>query len=317
MFRLNAKIEMGEYYSDNAHEVIIESDIAMLTDSCTIQLPRKIQWGRGKIINPLKRGDKISVYLGYDNEYLHEFTGFIKDVGIKTPMKIYCEDSMFWLKQKELKKDAYRKITLKKLIETITEGMGIKIDCPIDVNLGNYRITRNNVAQELEELKRVYGFYAYFRKIDNEDILYVGWGFPTTHRETHRFEYGKNIIDEQLEYVDEKNIKLKVKAITVDAQNKRREIEVGDKDGELRTVYAYNMNDTDLKNFAVAEMERFKISGFKGSFTTFGFPSVKATDIVQIKTQDGHSGSYLITKLTKIYGTGGYRQKIEIGAKVN
>jgi hypothetical protein len=314
MFRLNAKIEMGEYEADFVHDVVIESDITTLTDTCTIQLPQKIQWD--KSANPLKRGDKIKVWLGYDDEYLPEFSGYIREVGAKAPMKIICEDDMFLLKQKEMKKEAYRNITLKNLMETLTEGMNIKIDCPIDVNLGNYRITRNNIAQELEELKRVYGFYAYFRQINNETILYAGWGFPTTERETHRFEYGKNIIDEQLIYTDTRDIKLKVKAITVDAKNKRREIEVGDKDGELRTVYAYNMSDADLKNFAVAEMERFKISGFKGSFTAFGFPSVKATDIVKIKTQDGITGSYLITKLTKTYGTGGYRQKIEIGAKV-
>lgn len=314
MFRLCAMLNMGEYETEYLHDVVIESDIATLTDSCTIQLPKKMQWDFMDL--PIKRGDPIQLKLGYDDELITEFTGFIREIGSKAPMKMMCEDSMFLLKKKELKKDAYRNITLKKLIETMTEGMGIKIDCPIDVNIGNYRITRNNIAQELEELKRVYGFYAYFRQINGENILYTGWGFPTTERETHRFEYGKNIISDELIYTDASDIKLKIKAITVDAQNKRREIEVGDKDGELRTVYAYNMNDTDLKNFAVAEMERFKISGFKGSFTTFGFPSVKATDIVNIKTQDGHSGSYLITKLTKTYGTGGYRQKIEIGAKV-
>jgi hypothetical protein len=233
-------------------------------------------------------------------------------------MKIVCEDEMWLFKQSPIKKETYRNVKLKELIEKLVAqtNLSIDIDCPIDVTLGNYRITRNTIAQELEELKKVYGFYAYFRNIKGVSKLYAGWGYPTTDRETHRFEHGKNIISESLEYIDAKDVKLRVKATSVQKDNTRITVEVGDKDGELREVYAYAMNQDDLKAFAVAEMERFKYTGFKGSFLTFGSPSVKATDIVRIKTQNGTTGSYLITKLTKTYNNSGYRQKIDLGAKV-
>lgn len=325
MFIPQCRIPLKDWVCTKVEEISIESDINTLTDTCTISLPKKISWqGFNGSDNPLKRGDEISVEMGYKNEsgFVHEFAGYIKSISTNNPMKIQCEDEMWIFKQSPIKKEVFRSVKLKSLIEAMVaqailpQGQTITIECPIDVNLGNYRITRNTIAQELEELKKVYGFYAYFRRINGVNKLYAGWGYPTADREIHRFEFGKNIISESLEYIDARDVKLKVKATSVLKNNKRIHIEVGDKNGELREVYAYDMQEDDLRKFANAEMERFKFTGLRGSFTAFGSPSVKATDVVRIKTQNGTTGSYLIKKLTKTYNTGGYRQKIELGAKV-
>lgn len=320
MLTLQASLAITQYISDLITEVVIESDINTLTDTCTIQMPKKMGWEsfNGKN-HPIKRGDKMSIKLGYQPDLIEEFSGYVATIGIKTPLQIVCEDEMWIFKQSPIKKEVFRQVKLKTLIEALVAqaGISIPIECPIDVNLGNYRITRNTIAQELEELKKVYGFYAYFRRINGVNKLYAGWGYPTADREIHRFEFSKNIINESLEYIDAKDVKLKVKATSVLKNNKRIHVEVGDKDGELREVYAYDMQEEDLRKFANSEMERFKITGLRGSITVFGGPSVKATDVVRIKTQTGVEGSYLITKLTKTYGTGGYRQKISLGAKVS
>lgn len=325
MFIPQCKILLKDWICTRVEEISIESDINTLTDTCTISLPKKIAWqGFNGSDSPLKRGDEISVDMGYLNEsgLVHEFAGYIKSVSTNNPMKIVCEDEMWIFKQSPIKKEVFRSVKLKALIEAmvaqaiIPQGHTIEIECPIDVNLGNYRITRNTIAQELEELKKVYGFYAYFRRINGMNKLYAGWGYPTADREVHRFEFGKNIISESLEYIDAQDVKLKVKATSVLKSNKRIHVEVGDKNGELREVYAYDMSEEDLTKFANAELERFKITGLRGSFTAFGSPSVKATDIVRIKTQNGTTGSYLITKLTKTYNTGGYRQKIDLGVRI-
>lgn len=323
MFVPNIKITLKDWICQAPHEVTIESDINNLTDSCTLSFPKKIAWqGFAGEDTPLKRGDKILIDMGYDGDFIREFNGYIKTIGTKNPIKLVCEDEMWLLKQSPIKKEVYRQIKLKALIEKLIAQVSnannaIVIQCPIDVNLGNYRITRNTIAEELEELKKVYGFYAYFRNINGVSKLYAGWGYPTEDRVTHRFEYARNIIDENnLEYIDAKDVKLKVEATSVLKNNKRIKVTVGDKDGERRSVYAYNMEKDDLTKFALAEMERFKYTGIRGSFTAFGYPSVKATDIVRLKTQNGTTGSYLIKKLTKTYGTNGYKQKIELGIKI-
>ncbi|ENA1803021.1 hypothetical protein ABF179_002443, partial [Flavobacterium psychrophilum] len=109
------------------------------------------------------------------------------------------------------------------------------------------------------------------------------------------------------------DVKIKVKAISIDDKNKRTEIETGDKDGELYTVYHDNIGVDELRKFAESELKRFKTTGFKGSFETFGEPFVNKCDIAHIEASDNNKGDFLIKKVEINFGMNGYRQKIEIG----
>ncbi|MDR3329573.1 MAG: hypothetical protein LBS63_05690, partial [Prevotellaceae bacterium] len=106
----------------------------------------------------------------------------------------------------------------------------------------------------------------------------------------------------QREFGLREDIKLKVEATSMQPDSKRIEVEVGDKDGELRTVYKCNTT--------AAELKRLKYTGYQGGFETFGEPAVSKTDIAHVEGEDGSSGSYLIKKLEVSFGAGGYRQKI-------
>jgi hypothetical protein len=300
----------------------ITEDTDSLTDTCTIELPKKARW-EGHPIGagdnpPLKRGDKISVYLGYDDDLKVRFLGYIRRVSASVPVKLECEDGMFLLKLTPAQKKGFKEVSLDTLIKTLLEGTGIKYAL-IDktIALGPYRITRDTVAEELAELQKTVGLMAYFRRINNETMLYAGFTYPFDGRQKGHFIHGKNIISNELEYRRAEDIKLKVKAISILPDNQRIEMEVGDKDGELRTAYKYNVNRNDLKVFATGELERFKYSGYQGSFETFGEPAVGKTDIAHVEGEDGNRGDYLIKKVEINFGTGGYRQKIALGPVIS
>ncbi len=74
-----------------------------------------------------------------------------------------------------------------------------------------------------------------------------------------------------------------------------------------------NISDTELKKYAQQALDRYKQSGFKGSFETFGVPEVSKCDIVDIFSSDGNKGAYLVKKNEISFGLSGYRQKIELG----
>ena len=81
MLRLVSEItiEGDETWLFNAvHEVNIVQDVMSLTDTCEVQLPKKIKW-QNAVKNyekpPVKRGDKITVKLGYNDELKTIFTG--------------------------------------------------------------------------------------------------------------------------------------------------------------------------------------------------------------------------------------------------
>ena len=318
MLRLISEIiiEGAQTWKFNAiNNCSIVEDTATLTDTCELILPKKVEWQGEKDFGlPIKRGDKITVKLGYDGNLKTRFTGYIRTVDTKKPVKIMCEDGMFLLKTVEAKKKGYAKVTLKQLITDLLEGTDVAFELiDDDIVLGPYRITKNTVAEELNEIKAEFGLRAYFRTKDTISKLYIGFTYPFDSRRTEDFIYGQNLISEDFVYRIAEDVKIKVKAISVDAKNKRIEVETGDKDGELYTVYKYDVGKDELKKFADTELVRFKTTGFKGNFETFGEPYVNKCDIAHIKASDKNKGNFLIKKLEVDFGMNGYRQKIEIG----
>ncbi|HFG0566917.1 hypothetical protein K5L04_09275 [Flavobacterium psychrophilum] len=318
MLRLTSEIiiQGSQTWKFNAlNNCTIVEDMATLTDTCELILPKRVDWQGAKHFElPIKRGDKITVKLGYDGNLKTRFVGYIRTVDAKKPVKIMCEDGMFLLKTVETKKKGYKKVALKQLITDLLAGTGIDfLLVDGDISLGSYRMLKDTVAEELNEMKSKYGLRAYFRTINGQSKLYVGLGYPFDNRKKESFIYGQNLISEDFVYRIAEDVKIKVKAISIDDKNKRTEIETGDKDGELYTVYHDNIGVDELRKFAESELKRFKTTGFKGSFETFGEPFVNKCDIAHIEASDNNKGDFLIKKVEINFGMNGYRQKIEIG----
>lgn len=95
-----------------------------------------------------------------------------------------------------------------------------------------------------------------------------------------------------------------------------RRVEVGDTDGETRTLHTYNKQEAELKAWAKQELERLKRDGLVGSFTTFGAELVDKLDNVGIKIDGERKGVYQVQKNVIKYSPSGFRQEITLGARV-
>lgn len=320
-------IQIGEWAFTYGVNVEIEQDISTLTDTCTITVPRKAEW-EGKQIalgdDPvLKRGDKVIVKLGYNQQYKTRFIGFVKEVKSGVPVQIICEDSMFRLKQNSLTL-AYKGVSLQQLVaDIVPAGIKYKVVSDKPVYIGQWRITKASAAKVLEELKSKYNIYSYFRNITTngvtESVLYVGLAYWVDHRKEEVFQFGQNIIDaKNMVYRRKEDIKLKAKAISWTRDNKKIEVEVGDPEGEQRTVHAYGLTKQQLEVYAAAELERYKYTGYTGDFTTFGEPAVEKGDVVYLVGNKYHpEGKYLIKKVRIAHGVNGYRQIITPDSIIN
>ena len=295
----------------------IVEDVSTLTDTCEIQLPKKIKWQEAVAKNgkpPIKRGDKITIKLGYDGDLQTRFTGFIRSVDAKVPITIKCEDGMFVLKSHKVKPKAFKNASLHEIMSYLLEGTSIQFQLmDKNIKVGNWRLTKTHASEELQELKEKMMLSSYFRRINGESILYIGLAYPLDNRKKVKFMHGKNIIDENFEYRDKEDIRVRCEAQSFNAKNKKVTYEYGDKDGDVIKIRMDGLTENELKKYAIEAVERYKQSGFKGSFETFGQPEVSKCDMVEIHVSDGNSGVYLVKKLEIEFGTNGYRQKIELG----
>ncbi len=316
MFRLCAKIEIkgDRAWSFNfVNAVEITRDTEKLTTEAKITMPKKVKWDKADKI-PVKRGDSVKISLGYDDNLQTAFVGYVRDVGFKTPIVITCEDEMFKLKQMPTKKKAYRSVSLETLLKD--QGISYRLNIMGEQALGAYRVTADTVAALLGKLSEQ-GIRSFFRYEDGAPVLYCGVLFERDTRPAQVFKTGLNIIsDQSLQQQKAENMRLRVKAVSLMPDNKKIKVEVGDADGEHRTLHTYNKTESELKAWAEQEIKRLKRDGLTGSFTTFGHTLVDCLDAIGIVIDGVKSGVYQVKKNIVKYGDGGYRQEITLGLRV-
>lgn len=316
MFRLSAKIEIQSdrtWSVEGVTAVEIVRDTDKLTTEAKITLPKKLKWDGSEKI-PVKRGDKVTISLGYDDNLQTAFSGFVRDVGFKTPVVITCEDDMFNLKQMPAKKMAYRSVTLEKLLKD--QGISYRLNVMGEQSLGAYRVTADTVAALLGKLSQQ-GIRSFFRYEEGEPVLYCGVLFERDNKPSQVFKTGFNIIsDQNLKQQKAENMRLRVKAVSLMPDNKKIKVEAGDADGEQRTLHTYNKTESELKAWAQQEIKRLKRDGLSGSFTTFGHTLVDCLDAVGIIIDGTKMGVYQVKKNVIKYGDTGYRQEITLGLRI-
>lgn len=316
MLKLSARIEItGEkkwvFEKITACEIVRDSEA--LTTTCKLTLPRKVKW-KGETSNPIKRGDKISVWLGYDDNLQLAFTGYVLRKGFKAPIVILCEDEMFMLKQTPCVKKSYKNVD----IQTLLKDQGLPYDIKVlgEQNIGQYRVNFENVSELLALLKEN-NIRTFFRIEDGKPVLYCGVLFDHGNEMRQVFATGINIIsDSSLDEQKAEDVKIKLKVVSLQSDNKKKiKVEVGDADGEKRTLHCYGKTEAEAKAWGEQELERLKRDGLTGSFQTFGHVLLDVLDVIGIKIDGERKGKYQVQKNTITFGSSGFRQDITLGAR--
>lgn len=326
MLITTTQIQIGSFLFDYVHECKVESSWKNLTDTCKIVLPNRLkpnnEWKTQELRKVLKVGDKILIQAGYSDANHVVFEGYITQIGSKVPIELHAQDEMCKLKQNTIN-DTMPNTTLHQVLQKHFSSYSTP---SIDIRLGNFIIQNASQAKILESLQEQFGIYSFFRK----SVLVCGLVYEPSLAQFHQyflpFEYSTSkkdnfIIENELEYKRKEDVKVKVKAISHLPNGQKITIELGDENGEQRTLNFYNLSEKDLKIIAEKEMERIRYDGFKGSFTTFfplpGQKLVHHGDIVELIAEDNdRSGKYFVDPVEYELGIKGFRQKIYLGPRV-
>jgi hypothetical protein len=317
MIRLTSNIKIGTYTFRGVVSVNIESSWDIFTDTCKITLPRRVSW-KGKALatgsDPLiKKGDQVSVSLGYDDKNTPIFEGYVTSVSSKIPVEITCEDKMWKLKQSTFT-NSYKTVTLKKLLQDMLLG-GIQFEAPT-VELGPFRVSKASPAQVLDELRNTYFLKSFFRA----GKLYVGLAYWASLQKTHKIRFDLHVPEDgnNLEFVRKEDIKIKLVIIVISKDNSKNEYQYGDKEGEERTFHYFNITKAQADEYAKKEEERLRYDGYRGSLTIFGQPTFFHGDVADITdpVYPERDGKYLVKAVSTSFGTDGFRQTLELDTRV-
>lgn len=309
MKRLTQQITIGKFSFEFVTRVEISQSWKNQGDTAIITLPRAIKWKGKNIRDEIKRGDKVSISLGYDFSDKVEFEGVVSEVAAGIPIKIHCKDGFWELAQTTINK-SWRTVDLKQLLLDILP-VGLQYEA-VDVQLGPFRASHTNVSKILNKLKTRYGLVSYFR----EEKLIVGFPYQYEYN-TIKYRFQSNIIENKLSYRREDDVRIKVRAVSLFPDNSKLEIELGEADGELHTLHFFKLLETELKQQAEEKMKRLRFEGYRGNFIAFGQPYATHGDIAFIQDEEypEKDGYYFIDKVIISSGIKGFRRNIYLGQK--
>lgn len=284
-----------------------------LTDIATLTVPKKINWQGEPLVfsnNPiLKKGTPLSIEMGLNDRNAAWFKGYITAIHAGKEVTVDCQDAMFLLKKGAFTK-SYAKAKLSQILRDMIPS-SVPYEVVADYDFGQLRISNATPAQVLDQLRQDYFVRSFFR----DGKLYTGLSIIPKLQKTHHL---KLVIDNNLEYINKDEVKILIKGVIMDAKNKKETIEVGDKDGEVRTIHKYNVSKSEMKRLCEQELERLRYSGFRGSFTTFIEPYINHGDIVYLpKLYDVDTdGKYIVKKVTRSFDGTKARQTVELETKI-
>lgn len=333
MFVLQAEIKIGDYIFRSIHDVEITKSVEDLGATAVIKMPSKF-FVRNKTREPrgenqetdselltenaIKVGDKVEIRLGYENRYFGlEFTGFVASIGSKIPLEIKCEDATWLLRRKNINHAFNQKTSLKEVLQKVVEGTEIQLSEKIpEMSLDKFIIKNANGAKVLQKLKEDFAISVH---LDENGKLYAGLQQMNNVGEKVVYDLNYNLVENNLEYKTAEQKRLKIKYTYINAKNEKKSIEVGDKDGEIRTFHTSVISDEKkMQELAEAELKKLKYDGFTGSVKSFLMPYATHGMVAVIKDKEhsNREGNYFIKKVVTTYGMSGARRTIEISNKL-
>lgn len=301
------------------NRVEIERSYKNITQTAKVVLPRYAQLvDPGEPFYKIRVGDAITIELGYDDtDYNTEFEGYITVVKPTVPMELQCEDEM-WIQKQITVNKSWNSITMKELVTYLVPGTDVTL-VP-DVTFTPLRIDSVSVAKALEKLKD-YGVVIYFRN----KKLFVGFPYYDTNVKHVNYLLDSiatttaNAKAEGLEFRRAEDYKIKVRAISVLRDNKKLEVEVGDNDGELRTLHFSNITtEAELRAIAEQSIKRLKVDGLSGTFKSIGgYPYCDHGWVCSLfsNSYPERNGYYFIEKVKVDYNSNGYKRTVTPGRR--
>lgn len=302
-----ARIEMRKIAG-----VAIEQSIHDVCQSATITLPRNVpQLQREQLRTFIRRGDAVEVWLGYDGDLVKEFEGFVEAVGSDTPVEIELRDGLWKHLQRTFTK-AYKDAHLPTVLQDMF-GSSFEL-VAMDARIGPVRFEKDcTVAKALKSLNDEFGLTTWLK----DGTLYCGVVFDRDPRTaTYRME--QNVRESDLKYRVAEDVKVKVKAQSTLKNGDKVEVEVGDDDGEQRTLNYYGIaSKEELRKLAEHDMGKFKFDGYEGSVKGWGLPFAQFGDRVALTSSlyPERDGSYLAEGAVITFGREGFVRELKLAQR--
>lgn len=317
MYTLDFEVKIGEFYLGMVDSITIHKSVELLADTCEIVLPAARLNKALEIEEQIKRGDEVSVSIGYKEVGIkEEFKGYLQRISTDGgSIKLFCEDDLFQFR-KDLPNEELKKISLSDLLSKVVKGIGknYKVDCSYTWVYDKFVIRDATGYDVLKKVQEECGADIYLK----DGVLHIHPPGEVIGKERF-YDFAVNIEEAELSFkrAEDKKVKVVVKAIMPDG--KVKEIEVGSTGGEKVEVKCHASDTASMKARGEAEVKRRTFDGYDGSITTWLIPECNPGDTASIHDGDYtyKDGTYFVRSVTTEFSEGGGKRKVELGYRLS
>lgn len=309
-YNLSARVTIGNLRWPGASEIEITSSAGMLTDTCTLTLPRNAKF-RGKAATEyISRGDSVTVEIGVNNEYRTEFTGFGRSIVPGVPLVLECEDHAYLLKKK----------TYNTVLEEakLSDIIGLVWDGPVELesnpSVGTWEIENSTGAMILDQLQKDYFITSYFRN----GILHSGFKYRLNDVQTYEINLDRVKDAKSLEWIDQPE-PIQFEGVSIQPDGEKIKHVVGDPGGEKRTLTYGPMGKAELRDTLEKVHRKHSFANWRGALKTFGFHApFEHGDILRVYSprHPERNKSFLVSKVVKRYGSVYWEREAEFAEAI-
>lgn len=318
-YEMDWQVIIGNYQLALLDGIEIHKSVDILADTCTITLPlyahkRVINIGNDVPERQIKRGDKVTVRIGYNGELKEEFTGYLLTPQTDETLVLECEDELF-LMRKAVPNIQFKNAGVKAIAQYLVDktNTALTVNCTIGIVYDKFVINAATAYDVLKKLQEETKANIYMRN----GVLNIHPPYTEPHGKV-RYSFQQNIESSSLKYklAEDKNIQVVVEATGADG--KKREVTAGTSGGDKITIKGGGLSEASMKELASAEFRRQVYDGYDGDITTWLVPQVEPGDSIELVDEDFvyKTGWYYCKSVTTTFNSSGGSRKIQPGIKV-
>lgn len=324
-FTLDFEIEVGSFKLKGLESVKIETSQDLLSDYCMIAIPGMVKNVPYKIEDKVKRGDQVTVKLGYNGSLQTEFKGYLKAIYPESPMRLECEDSVYLFRRK-IKSVILKNVSVQGILNYILSEVNPQLATPFalvtDISKDSFKwekFTINNATgyEVLDKLRQESGLMIYAKNSE----LHAHLAYTQNAGVGVTYDFARNIEDTgDLHYVKSQDAKLKVVVVGRTAKGAKIEGEAGESGGEVRTIQRPTISDkTTLENIAREAVKSITYDGYRGAIVGWLIPYCNTGYLAKIIDADypERAGIYYVTGTRVEFSKNGGIRSVNLGFKLS
>jgi len=318
MYKMSWKIGIGDYSLKMIESVSIKRSVELLSDTATITLPATVFNRCLNVDEKIRRGDAVRIELGYDDNLVTEFEGFVESISTDGgSLVLNCEDGIF-LYRVEIPNKELVKPNVRAILEYVNGEVGKKrdkrfsIECDYDFSYDKFVIKNANGYDVLKKIQEEAKPNIYLKG----DVLHIHPQYSEVFGEV-TYDFSKNIDADgtDLKYKKKENRKVRVTIEYTGSDGKTKKYEFGDMGGESVTKKTSTSDQKSIALLAQQEYESKSYDGYEGSFQGWLLPYCDAGYKVTITDADYEykNGTYYVLGVETTFSEQGGVRKITLG----